>query len=160
VGVTDPTVDSARRRMERAHRPLVVVDRLEVVVHYLVAGLLLAIAAIVLFRTVTHLIENRDAFAVQVTDGMNDLLLVIILMELLRTVVGHLETADFQLRPFMIIGIISAVRHILAVGARLTLSEEASAEQFRRSQIELGLSSGVVLALALSFFLISRTDSS
>jgi hypothetical protein len=60
----------------------------------------------------------------------------------------------------MIIGIISAVRHILAVGARLTLSEEASAEQFRRSQIELALSSGVVLALALSFFLISRTDSS
>jgi uncharacterized membrane protein (DUF373 family) len=134
----------------------VVVDNFELAVHYTVSALLILIAGVVLFRTVEHLIESRDDFAAQVTTGINDLLLVIILMELLRTVVGHLDTNDFQLRPFLIVGIITAVRHILAVGARLTLDGEGTAEQFRRSQIELGVSSAVVLALAVSFFLVGR----
>jgi uncharacterized membrane protein (DUF373 family) len=136
--------------------PILAVGYLEAVVHHLVALLLIALAGIVLYRTIEQLIEMHDQFALQVTNGINDLLLVVILMELLRTVVGHLQSGDFQLRPFLIIGIISAVRHILAVGARLTLSGEGSAEHFRRSQVELGISAGVVLALAISFFLIAR----
>jgi hypothetical protein len=77
-------------------------------------------------------------------------------MELLRTVVAHIETDDFQLTSFLIIGIISAVRHILGVGARLTLTDDTSGSDFNRIQIELGVSAAVVLALALSFLLISR----
>jgi uncharacterized membrane protein (DUF373 family) len=92
-----------------------------------------------------------------VTNGINDLLFVVIVMELLRTVVGHLETDDFQLKSFLIIGIISAIRHILGVGARLTLSDTTSATAFNRAQIELGVSAAVVLALSIGFLLISRT---
>jgi uncharacterized membrane protein (DUF373 family) len=150
----DPT---SRRRLERKYRPVAVIDRVEEVVHYAVAALLLVIAVIVLFRTVDHLIEQRDDFPLQVINGINDLLVVVILMELLRTVIAHLETNDFQIRSFLIVGIISAVRHILSVGARLTLAAETSAEDFRRSQIELGVSAAVVLGLAVSFFLISRS---
>jgi uncharacterized membrane protein (DUF373 family) len=142
----------ARRR----RRPIVVIDLVEAVVHYAVAVLLLAIATIVLYRTGVHLVENRHQFAVQVTSGINDLLFVVIVMELLRTVVAHLETHDFQLRSFLIIGIISAVRHILGVGARLTLSTHTAEPDFRHAQIELGVSAAVVLALAVSFLLISR----
>jgi len=93
---------------------------------------------------------------VQVTSGINDVLFVVIVLELLRTVVAHLETEDFQLRSFLIIGIISAVRHILGVGARLTLEAGITDTQFNRAQIELGVSAVVVLALAVSFILISR----
>jgi len=93
---------------------------------------------------------------VQVTSGINDVLFVVIVLELLRTVVAHLETEDFQLRSFLIIGIISAVRHILGVGARLTLEAGITDTQFNRAQIELGVSAAVVLALAVSFILISR----
>ena len=92
----------------------------------------------------------------QVTSGINDVLFVVIVLELLRTVVAHLETEDFQLRSFLIIGIISAVRHILGVGARLTLEAGITDTQFNRAQIELGVSAVVVLALAVSFILISR----
>jgi uncharacterized membrane protein (DUF373 family) len=148
---------TSRRRLERKYRPVAVIDRVEEVVHYAVAALLLVIAVIVLFRTVDHLIEQRDDFPLQVINGINDLLVVVILMELLRTVIAHLETNDFQIRSFLIVGIISAVRHILSVGARLTLAAETSAEDFRRSQIELGVSAAVVLGLAVSFFLISRS---
>ena len=90
------------------------------------------------------------------TSGINDVLFVVIVLELLRTVVAHLETEDFQLRSFLIIGIISAVRHILGVGARLTLEAGITDTQFNRAQIELGVSAAVVLALAVSFILISR----
>jgi uncharacterized membrane protein (DUF373 family) len=149
----------SRRRLERRHRPLVWIDRAEDLIHYIVAVLLLAIASIVLVRTIDHLLENRDNFAVQVTSGINDLLFVVIVMELLRTVVAHLETSDFQLKSFLIIGIIAAVRHIVGVGARLTLyADETTEAEFNRAQIELAVSAGVVLALALGLFLISRSN--
>jgi hypothetical protein len=56
----------------------------------------------------------------------------------------------------LIIGIISAVRHILTVGAKLSLIGETSETVFRRSQIELGVSAAVVLTLAIGLVLISR----
>ena len=48
------------------------------------------------------------------------------------------------------------MRHILGVGARLTLEAGITDTQFNRAQIELGVSAAVVLALAVSFILISR----
>jgi uncharacterized membrane protein (DUF373 family) len=147
----------SRRRLELTHRPLVVVDRLEAAAHYLVALMLLAITAIVLYRSTVHLVDNRHHFAVQVTQGINDVLFVVIVLELLRTVVAHLETDDFQLKSFLIVGIISAVRHILGVGARITLTGTPTHDAFVRAQIELGVGAAVVLALATSFLLISRT---
>jgi uncharacterized membrane protein (DUF373 family) len=150
--MTQPT----RRRLERGHPALVVIDRLEDVAHYIVALMLLVITTIVLYESAAHLIDNRHHFAVQVTQGINDVLFVVIVLELLRTVLAHLETNDFQLRSFLIIGIISAVRHILGVGARITLTGTPTHHAFVRAQIELGVGAGVVLGLALSFLLISR----
>jgi uncharacterized membrane protein (DUF373 family) len=149
-------MSTSRRRLEGLHRPLVVIDRLEELAHYLITLVLLVIAGVVLYRTAVHLVINRHNFAVQVTTGINDVLFVVIVLELLRTVVGHLTTDDFQLNSFLIIGIISAVRHILGVGARLTLTGEKTQTQFTHAQVELGVSAGVVLALAVSFLLISR----
>jgi uncharacterized membrane protein (DUF373 family) len=148
---------SYRRLLEQSHRPLVVIDVVEDAIHYLVAALLLVVAGVVLFDTGDALIANRDDLGLLATDAINDLLFVVIVMELLRTVVAHLESDDFQLRPFMIIGIIVAVRQILAVDARLTLIPKVSEAQFRRSMIELGVSAGVVVALALGLLLVNRT---
>jgi hypothetical protein len=57
-----------------------------------------------------------------------------------------------------VIGIISAVRHILAVGAQLTVIGHLSSTDFRRLQIELAVAAGVVLALAIGFLLIDRAS--
>ena len=150
------TEHPTRRGLERRHRPLVLVDRAEDLAHYIVALMLLVIAGIVLYQTAVHLVDNRHHFAVQVTTGINDVLFVVIVLELLRTVVAHLETDDFQVKSFLIVGIVAAVRHILGVGARLTLADETTQRQFVHAQIELGVSAAVVLALAVSFILISR----
>jgi uncharacterized membrane protein (DUF373 family) len=151
----DPRIE--RRRIERLYRPLVVIDRLEDVIHYVVAVLLLVIAVIALYRTIDHLILNRDVFEVQVTSGINDLLFVVIVLELLRTVVAHLATGGFQAKSFLVVGIIAAVRHIVDVGARLTLFSSQTGPEFYRSQVELAVGAGVVLALALGLLLISRS---
>jgi uncharacterized membrane protein (DUF373 family) len=149
---------SSRRRLKTFFTPRILVDNVDTAVHYLIIFLLLSIAAISVYHTVTRLISTRDTFTLQVTTGINDVLFIVIVMELLRTVIGHLETMDFQLRPFLIIGIISAVRHILTVGARLTLAGSGSKHQFIRSQIELSVSAAVVLALSFGLLLIRKSD--
>ncbi|HKN91076.1 MAG TPA: phosphate-starvation-inducible PsiE family protein [Acidimicrobiia bacterium] len=134
------------------------VDQLEDVVHYIIAGLLLAIAAVVLYRTAADFLSPGHQFPVRITAAINGVLFVIIVLELLRTVLAHFETSELQLQPFLIIGVISSVRHILTIGARLTLQGEGTAEGFRHSQIELGVEAGVVLVLAVGLILIRRSS--
>ena len=142
----------ARRRHGRL--ALLVVGEAEDLIHYLIAGLLLAIAGYVVYRTATDLLRSASPFSERVTAAVNDVLFVIIVLELLRTVVAHFETDELQLQPFLIIGIISAVRHILTIGARLTLVGESSGSAFEHSQVELGVEAGVVLALTVALLLL------
>jgi len=129
----------------------------EDLVHYAVAAVLLVLAMIVLYNTLDQLLSHGTAYATRVIDCINGVLLVVIVMELLHTVLAHFERGGFQLQPFLIIGIISAVRHILTIGARLTLTD-VSGDAFRHSQIELGVNSGVVLGLALSLLMVRNSE--
>jgi uncharacterized membrane protein (DUF373 family) len=79
-------------------------------------------------------------------------LVVIILLDILRTVLTHLEGWEFPFRPFLVIGIIAAVRDILAVSTRLTLSSGGGGS-VPQSLVELGTSAGVVLVLAVALWL-------
>jgi uncharacterized membrane protein (DUF373 family) len=144
--------DVARRQSPRL--PLLVIAQLEDIVHYVIAVLLLGVAGYVIVRTVAEFVSGGGSFATRVTSTINDVLFVIIVLELLRTVLDHFDSADLQLEPFLIIGIISAVRHILTIGARLTLVGEGTGPSFTRSQIELGVEAGVVLALAVGLLLV------
>lgn len=145
-------------RRRRAQHTLLIVDRAEDVLHYVIAAVLMAIAAAVVYQTVADFVGRDHAFAIRVTGAINGVLFVIIVLELLRTVMAHFETSELQLQPFLIIGVISAVRHILTIGARLTLQGEGTAESFRRAQIELGVEAAVVLALAIALVLIRASE--
>ena len=83
----------------------------EDVFHYGVALLLLAIGALVLYHTSSGLVASGSGFATRIVDSINGVLLGIIVLELMTTVVAHFEHAGLQLKPFLIIGIISAVEH-------------------------------------------------
>jgi uncharacterized membrane protein (DUF373 family) len=85
--------------------------------------------------------------------AINDILFIIIILEILRTVVARYTDGVFQLQNFLIIGVIAAVRHILTVGASMTLASGKSQEEFNRAVIELGISSGIVVALVFAIFL-------
>ncbi len=126
-------------------------------VHYLVALLLFAIAAVVLYETVRHFADSSPLFPNGVTEAVNGVLFVVIIMEILRTVLAHFEGGGFQLKPFLIIGIFSAVRHILTVGANLTLAH-VSVSALHNSLLELGVNAAVVLALVVALVLVRRTE--
>jgi uncharacterized membrane protein (DUF373 family) len=91
--------------------------------------------------------------------AINDILFIIIILEILRTVVARYTDGVFQLQNFLIIGVIAAVRHILTVGASMTLAAGKSQDEFDRAVIELGVSSGIVVALVFAIFL-SKASSS
>jgi uncharacterized membrane protein (DUF373 family) len=125
----------------------------EDVVYLGVALVLIGVAVAALYNTVHDLLSSNSTFAQTVTAGVNGVLFVVIVLEIFRTVLAHLEGGGFQLRPFIIIGIISAVRHILLVGA-LAVSNEN--RQFNHAQIELGVNAGVALVLVVALVLLHR----
>jgi uncharacterized membrane protein (DUF373 family) len=160
--MTNAVRDGRRRyllaRWLRRDAPLAAVNIAEDAMHYLVAFFLLAAAVTVLFRAVTDFVDAGNPFAERVTDAVNGVLFVIIIMEILRTVMAHFDDAGLQLKPFLTIGIISAVRHILTIGAKASLGAESSPEAFRHTQIELGVNAAVVAALVIGLVLVRRTD--
>ncbi len=86
---------------------------------------------------------------------VSDLLLVLIIMEVLGTVIHYLKAHATSLRPFLFIGIVSATRGILSIGARLSV-EHVEGAAFTSAMIELGVSAAVILALGITLKLLGR----
>src|SRR5437762_2333592 len=125
--------------------------------YFLVAVLfLVAAAAMGVYSVITFVQNIQDDFPLDVITFVNDLLLVLIILEVLGTVRSYLATGTTSLRPFLYIGIISATRRILAIGAQTTLGEVNTETTFRHLMIDLGVNGAVVLALAFALFLFSQ----
>ena len=132
-------------------------ERADIAVYAAVAVLFLGIAvAMAIYSVVTFFQHLNDGFSLDVITSINDLLLVLIILEVLGTVRSYLVTGTTSLTPFLYIGIISATRRILAIGAATTLGEATSDTAFQHKMIDLGANGGVVLALAIALFLFGR----
>jgi uncharacterized membrane protein (DUF373 family) len=134
-------------------------------VQYGVAIVLLVLAAVVLVRSFISFITSLNAashdYTLALISAVDGVLVVIILVDIMRTVLTHLEGWGFPFRPFLVIGIIAAVRDILAVSTRLTLSSggpPAGAPSISQSLLELGTNAGVILVLAVALFLTRGQD--
>jgi uncharacterized membrane protein (DUF373 family) len=101
-----------------------------------------------------------EGFPQAIITLVNDLLLVMIIMEVLRTVLSYIEERGASLRPFLFIGAISATRRILAIGAETSISGDkgVSHDEFTRRLVDLGVNAGVILAIAVALFLLSQRD--
>lgn len=129
------------------------VERIEEVFHIILGVFLVAIAAAALFFSVMRVFETSPFFPTGMIQAINDILFIIIILEILRTVVARYTDGVFQLQNFLIIGVIAAVRHILTVGASMTLAYGKTQAEFDRAIIELGVSAGIVVALVFAIFL-------
>jgi uncharacterized membrane protein (DUF373 family) len=98
--------------------------------------------------------------AASIISLVSDLLLTLIIMEVLGTVVHHLTEKETTLRPFLSIGIISATRGILAVGARLSVSAGSgtppTTSEFIQDMVELGVNAAVIIALGAAMKVIGN----
>jgi len=86
---------------------------------------------------------------------VSDLLLVLIIMEVLSTVIHYLKEHATSLRPFLFIGIVSATRGILSIGARLSVGE-VTGSAFNNAMIELGVNAAVILALGITLKMLGQ----
>jgi uncharacterized membrane protein (DUF373 family) len=132
-------------------------ERADIAVYVMIAVLFLAAAmAMGVYTVITFFQHVNDNFPLDIITSINDLLLVLIILEVLGTVRSYLVTGTTSLTPFLYIGIISATRRILAIGAANTLGEATSETAFHHQMIDLGANGGIVLALAIALFLFSR----
>jgi uncharacterized membrane protein (DUF373 family) len=134
------------------------VERMEDVFHVVLGVFLFGIAVAALVYSVIRVFTTSPFFPSGMIQAINDILFIIIILEILRTVIARYTDGVFQLQNFLIIGIIAAVRHILTVGAYMTLSEKTQ-EDFDRAVIELAISSGIVVALVFAIFLAKAAES-
>ncbi len=101
--------------------------------------------------------RNPTSLATAVIEFVSGLLLVLIIMEVLGTVIHYLKSHETSLRPFLFIGIVSATRSILSIGARLSVGAESGlSPAFESAMIELGVSALVILALGITLKLLGR----
>ncbi len=104
---------------------------------------------------VTESTTPQSVVAGAIIKLVSDLLLVLIIMEVLGTVIHYLKSHATSLRPFLFIGIVSATRGILSIGARLSV-KEVTGDSFRNAMIELAVSGGVILALGITLKLLGK----
>ena len=142
-----------KKHIETSIIPIKYVDLVEDVFHAILALSLFVIGIGAFFYSIKRLIETAPFFPNGMIQGVNDILFIVIILEILRTVISRFTDGVYQLDKFLIIGVIAAVRHILTVGASLTLESGKSDQAFNRAIYEMGLNAGIVVALVFAFFL-------
>jgi uncharacterized membrane protein (DUF373 family) len=142
-----------KKHIETSIIPIKYVDLVEDIFHAIWALSLFVIGIGAFFYSIKRLIETAPFFPNGMIQGVNDILFIVIILEILRTVISRFTDGVYQLDKFLIIGVIAAVRHILTVGASLTLTAQKTDEAFRRALYELGLNALVVIALVFAIFL-------
>jgi uncharacterized membrane protein (DUF373 family) len=101
----------------------------------------------------SKLVDQPAAVVSAIIKLVSDLLLVLIITEVLGTVIHYLKAHVTSLRPFLFIGIISATRGILEIGAKLSVGK---VDNFNQAMIELGIHAAVVLALGITLRLLDK----
>ena len=140
-------------RVETSILPLKYVDLVEDIFHAVLAIALFAIGVGAFIFSIKRLLETAPFFPNGMIQGVNDILFIVIILEILRTVISRFTDGVYQLDKFLIIGVIAAVRHILTVGASLTLESGKSDTAFERAIFEMGLNALIVVALVFAIFM-------
>jgi hypothetical protein len=140
----------------------------EIITYGYVAVLLLVIAGSISLYLI-HFILNamllHQPFFSTLISVINEVLLILIVMEILRTVTRLLvspahDVSIADLIPFLVIAGISVTRRILTIGAGLSVAETEGTShnpmQFNQSMTELLVSGVIIVLVALSLWLINR----
>jgi uncharacterized membrane protein (DUF373 family) len=112
---------------------------------YVVSVVLLLLAAGVLVQLCYTIVTSHASWPEVIIVTIEELLLVLIVLEIFVTVITHLEGGHLLLEPFIIVGIIALVRHILSVVVRYTVVQ--TPQVGREQVIELGAYSAAAFLL-------------
>jgi uncharacterized membrane protein (DUF373 family) len=127
---------------------------------YIALGILLtAGAAVALFNGAQAFVASLRGGAPmeELVNVLDRILLVLMIIELLYTVKVSFREHTLVPEPFLIVGLIAVTRRVLIVTAQLAVMIEHPDEALlRRSMLELGVMTGVIVALVASLFILRK----
>lgn len=129
----------------------------EVAIYAAAAVVLAALVAVVLVKGTVEFIDGISKGVPNATVRMLDsVLLMLMLVELLHTVGISLREHTLVAEPFLIVGLIAAIRRMLAITAEVGLPTPEKAEEFRLVMLELGLLTVFLLVAVLALIALHR----
>ena len=126
---------------------------------YVGLSLLLAGSALVLLWTGAVTFGQgllSDDFGGKVVGLLDQFLLILMIVEILYTVQVSFREHTLVPEPFLIVGLIAAIRRVLIVTAEFSKPSEIVEEVFRNAMFELGLLTLLILALVFSLFILKK----
>ena len=131
-------------------------DRTENFVLTIIAIALVALAVLLLGSSIISLFhaavngQIRD-LAIDILGGI---LLVMMTMEIVYTVTLSLKTHSLKAEPFLIVGIIAAIRRMLLITAQST--QTYNSEVFRDTLLELALLAVIIVSMSGAIFMLRQ----
>lgn len=126
---------------------------------YATAGFSLLILGMLIFAHAWYIFITKASQSGLLPAGLkllNDLLLVIILLELFRTVVRFLQTEVLALEPYLAVGIIACTRRILTASAELSHQAQVTTQEFYQYLMDVGLNVSVIMVLIVAVFMVRK----
>ena len=124
---------------------------------YVALGVLLAAGALVLLADATlTFVANLFAgtLPARIIGLLDRVLLVLMFAEILYTVQVSFREHALVPEPFLVVGLIAAIRRVLVITAEFGDFKDAGAERFRATMVELGLLTVLSLVLVVSLVLL------
>jgi uncharacterized membrane protein (DUF373 family) len=145
---SEPREEERQRFADRA------LGALEDAIYWVIAVVLVVGSVALLIAQFNTLLRLRghpaSTVMLEVLDG---LLLIFIFVELLYAVRSCLRSHEIVAEPFLIVGILAAIKEIVVLSVEAaTLLEKGPA--FARAVVEIGVLGGVVLVLAVAAFVL------
>jgi uncharacterized membrane protein (DUF373 family) len=128
---------------------------------YIAIAVALALSGVALFGSgIYNLVADLDEepFASQLLGFLDAMLLVFIVTELIHTVSAILRENILMTEPFLIVGIVAAIRRLVVISAEI--QDLVGKPEFSDALMEMGVLVLIVVGLALSIFLLRHTEHS
>ena len=128
-------------------------------VAYVGLGLVLAVSALVLLVIVALSLGQAIMSAnlpEKIVGLLDQSLLILMIVEILYTLQVSFREHILVAEPFLIVGLIAAVRRVLVLTAEFSKPAEVLEAAFRNAMFELGLLTVLVLVLVFSLSLLKR----
>jgi len=152
--------DSVNTSGGSGERPLLatILDYAQTVVYYGVTLVLLGAIGILFVSVGTTLLAVFEVDPLETTLAVLDrVLLITIFVELLVTIEVLVQERKIVAEPFLLIGLLAAIRRILLVTAELGQSV-SDPERFLNLVTELGVLTALVISLAAALYIARRTQ--
>jgi uncharacterized membrane protein (DUF373 family) len=128
-------------------------------VAYVGLGLVLAVSALVLLGSVALSLAQAIMSAnltEKIVGLLDQSLLILMIVEILYTLQVSFREHVLVAEPFLIVGLIAAIRRVLLLTAEFSKPAEIVEAAFRNVMLELGILTGLILTLVFSLFLLKR----